>query len=94
MEPVLQTCHDPEVPAAAAERPEEVRVPVRIDLEAFPVRGHELNGEQIVDRQAVLADEPADASSEGQPGDPDRSGVPESGRETVPRRLLRCIGRR
>ena len=93
MEPVLQTCHDPEVPAAAAERPEQIRVPLKTDLEAFSVRGYELGGEQIVDRQAVLADEPADASSEGQPGDPDRSGVTESGRETVPRRLLRCIGR-
>jgi hypothetical protein len=87
LELVLQTCDDPEVPAAAAERPEQVRVPLGIDVQPVAVRGYELRGEQIIDGQAVLADKPADASSEGQPGNPDRSGVTESGRETVPRRF-------
>ena len=38
---------------------------------------------EIVDRQAVLADEVADATAEGDPADPDRAGVAEAGRQAV-----------
>ena len=41
------------------------------------VRGHDLGGEQAVDRQAVLADEVADAAAEREAADPDRAGVAE-----------------
>src|SRR5436190_23177238 len=54
MEAVLHSCHDPEVPAAAAERPEQLPVPPGIDVQALPSRGHDLHSEQIVDRQPCL----------------------------------------
>ena len=49
------------------------------------VGGHDLDRDEGVDGQAVLAHEPADAAAEGQAGDPDAAGVAERGRETVRR---------
>ena len=48
-----------------------------------PVGGHDLGGEQAVDRQAVLADQVADAAADRDPADPDRAGVAEADREAV-----------
>ena len=45
----------------------------------------DLDGDEGVDGQAVLADEPADPATEGQAGDADRSGVAERRREPVGR---------
>jgi hypothetical protein len=61
---------------------------VRLGVHAqkLPVRGHEFGAEQVVDREAVLADEEADSSAERQPADPDRAGVAEGRRQAV----LRC----
>ncbi len=56
------------------------------------VRGHEasIGGDDLdrfegVDREAVSADQPADATAEGQPGDADRAGVAERRRQPVGR---------
>src|SRR5205823_13496300 len=45
------------------------------------VGGDELGGEQVVDREPVLAYEVADAAAERQAPDPDRAGVAEPDRE-------------
>ena len=55
VEPELEPGHDAEVAAAAADRPEQVRVRLGVDAEELAVGGHDLGGEQGVDRQAVLA---------------------------------------
>ena len=54
-----------------------------VDAEQLAVGGHDLGGEQGVDRQAVLADEVADAAAERDPADPDRAGVAEPDRQAV-----------
>ena len=64
VEPELEPGHDPEVAAAAADRPEQVRLVLGVDQPDLAVGGHDLGGEQVVDRQAVLADEVADAAAE------------------------------
>jgi len=51
----------------------------------------DLDRDQGIDGQAVLADEPADATTQGQPGDADAAGVAERGRETVGTRRGRVL---
>ena len=74
---------DAEVAAAAADRPEQVRVRVRVRAEDLPVGGHDVGGEEVVDRQAVLPHQVADAAAGRDPADPDRAGVAEPDREPV-----------
>ena len=69
---------------------------LRVDAEQLAVRGHDVGGEQVVDREPVLADEIADAAAEGDPADPDRAGVPERrwpGRGRRPRPCTRAAVR-
>ena len=60
----LHRRHDAEAAAAAAQRPEQVRVVVGVDAAQAPVGGHDLDREHAVGGQAVLAREPADAAAE------------------------------
>ena len=69
MQPELELGHDAKVAAAAADRPEQVRVPLVVDLQDSPVRDHDLSGDQVVDRKAAEAREPAHSSAEGEPAD-------------------------
>ena len=71
MEPELEARHDAEVAAAAADRPEEVRVALVVDLQDPAVGEDDLGGEQVVDRQALLADEIPDAAAGRQPAETD-----------------------
>jgi hypothetical protein len=51
--------------------------------EQLAAGGHHLGGQQVVDRQAVLSDQVADAAGQGDPADADRAGVAEPGRQPV-----------
>ena len=64
VEAVPEAGDDPEVAATAADRPEQVRVVVGVDEPDLAVGGHDLRGEQRVDREAVLAHQVADAAAE------------------------------
>jgi hypothetical protein len=44
-----------------------------------PGRGHDLGGQQVVDREAVLANEEPDAAAQRDPADADGAGVAEAG---------------
>jgi hypothetical protein len=69
LEPEVKRRRDPEVPTGAAEAPEELGfVGLRCAHQA-PVRGGDLNGGQIVDREPEGPLEPANATAEGQSGD-------------------------
>ena len=72
MQAVGERGGDAEVPAAAAQRPEQVRVRGRVDLEDLAVRGHELDAQQVVGREAVLGHQPAEPAAEGEAGDAGR----------------------
>ena len=74
---------DAEVAAAAADRPEQVGVPLGVDLQHPAVGGHDLGRQQLVDGHAVLADEEADPAAERDAADADRAGVAEAGGEPV-----------
>ena len=49
-----------------------------VDAQELSVRGHHLRREERIDREAVLADEIADAATEGDPADADRTRVAEA----------------
>ena len=71
MQEELERGDDAEVAAAAAQRPEQVRVLVqRTPGPCSPVGGHQLGGDQVVAGEAVLAPQPADAAAEREAGHP------------------------
>ncbi len=67
----LQRGHNAEVPAAAAQRPEELGLVLVVGAHELPVRGDELGRAHAVAGQAVLASEPAVATAERVADDPD-----------------------
>ena len=67
MQPEPEAGGDPEVAAAAPDGPEQVGVVLVVDLEDLAVGGDQLGREQVVDGQAVLADQEPDPAAEGQP---------------------------
>ena len=83
VQPELEPRHDAEVAAAATDRPEEVRLVLLVDDADGPVGGHDLGGQQAVDRQAVLPDQVADPAAGRDPADPDGAGIAEAEREPV-----------
>jgi hypothetical protein len=83
VQPVLEAGGDAEVAAAAAQRPEQLRMRLRVDLEDAAVGGDQFGGQQAVDGEAVLADQVADAAAQGEAADADRGGVAEPGRQPV-----------
>ena len=65
----LERGDDPEVAAAAAQRPEQVGVLVGADPAHRAVSGDDLERDHVVAGQAVLAHQPADAPAERESGD-------------------------
>ena len=60
----LKLGDDPEVAAAAAQSPEELRVLVGARGDEPSVGGHEINGDEVVDGEAMLPHEPTDPSAQ------------------------------
>ena len=89
----LEAGDDAEVAAAPADRPEEVRMVVRIGRDQTTIGRHDLDGLQRVDGEAVLADEEADTAAERQAGDADGAGVAERGGKAVRRGRCRVLAR-
>ena len=67
---VLEGGGDPEVAAAAAQAPEEIRVVIGVDALQLAVGGHELGGAQVVDHEPVAAQQVSEPAAERQPRDP------------------------
>src|SRR5213075_159728 len=61
--------HDPEVPAAPAQTPEEIRVLRRAGRQHATVGGHDLGLEHVVARETALALQPAAPAAERQARD-------------------------
>ena len=74
---------DAEVAAAAAERPEQVRVLLLARGDDGAVGRDDLGGQQVVAGQAVAAAEVADAAAEGQSADAGRGDDPPGGGQPV-----------
>jgi hypothetical protein len=81
MEPQRERRHDAEVAAPAAERPEQVRVLILARGDDAAVRQHDLRGQQVVDREPVLAGEIPVPSAERQPAHPGRRDDPRGRRK-------------
>jgi hypothetical protein len=89
MGPERELGDDAEVAAAAADRPEEVRVLVGARRHRASVCEHHLRGKQVVDRQPVPPREVAVPAAERQPADAGRGDDP--GRHGKIVRLRRCV---
>jgi hypothetical protein len=72
-----------EVPTAAPERPEELRVVAVRGDDRPPVGGHDRRGEQVVERESVEADQVPDPTAEGEPGHARVAERPAGRREAV-----------
>ena len=68
----LQRRRHTEVPAPAAQRPEEIRLVLRIDEPHLAVGGDDLDLREVVDGQPVRAHQPAESPAERQAGDTGR----------------------
>ena len=84
MEPEREVDDHAEVTAAATKCPEEVGVLALVGADDAPVRGHDRCGEQVVERQAVDADQVADAAAEREPRDARVAEGAARRRQTVP----------
>ena len=69
MERVLERGRDAEVAAAAAKRPEQIRIGFRVHVEDAPVGSDELDCGQVVGREPVLRHQPAEPAAEGEASD-------------------------
>ena len=69
MEPELERGRDPEIPAGAAQAPEELGLLGLGRADEPPVGRDELDGGQVVDREPEVALEAAHSPTERQPGD-------------------------
>ena len=79
----LEPRHDREVPAAAAQRPEQVGMLVGARAHLLAVGEDDVGRAQRVDREAVPAHEPAEAAAEGEPADAGVRDLPCRDREPV-----------
>jgi hypothetical protein len=64
----LEVHHDAEVAAAAPNSPEELGVLVGAGGEELAVGRDDVDREELVDGEPVLAHDPADPAPEGEPG--------------------------
>jgi hypothetical protein len=67
---VLDRRYDAEVAATAAQPPKQVRILVLGGADEMAVRGHDIEGEGVVARQAESTAEPTKAAAERQTGRP------------------------
>src|SRR5262245_9108860 len=91
MQSEVESRCDAEVATASTDRPKQVGMRIGVRVDELAVGGHDVGREQIVDRQTVLADEVADASSESQTTDPDRPRIPEGRCQTMLRGDFRVV---
>ena len=77
IEAELEAGHDAEVAAAAADGPEQVGVLLLARGDEPALGGDDLDRDERIDGQAVLAHQPADAATERQAGQADAAGVAE-----------------
>ena len=87
----MQAGRDAEVAAPAPDRPEQIGVMLVVDVQHLPVGGHDLGGEQGIDREPVRPGEEPDATAERDAADADRAGIAEPGREAVLGRRRRVL---
>jgi hypothetical protein len=85
VQPVPEPGDHAEVAAAAAHRPEEVRVMLGVDLEDLAVGGHQLDALDRVDGEPELAAQPADPAAQGDAAHADVRAVAERHDQAVGR---------
>lgn len=93
-EAIVQLRHHAETAAAAADRPAQILVRLRIRTHDPAVRRDDLRAEHVIDRHSVPAMQESDAARERDAADPDRRRVAEARRQIVRCRHRRVLARR
>ena len=76
MERVFERRRDAEIAAAAANRPEQIRVFIGARPHHTTIGHHQLGRTKVIERQSVLGHQPAETAAKRQPrntGDPDNA---------------------
>ena len=89
MELEAELGHDPEVPTATAQRPEQVRIRVLARGDERAVGEDDVGTDEVVDRQPPPARQVAHSASERQPADTGRRNRPE--RRSEPEAVRRVV---
>ena len=89
MQPVFESGHHAEVPAAAPERPEQIGVLVGADTDLAAVGEHDVGREQVVRGHAEGSLEPSKATTERETGNSSVADGPARRRKAVS--LRRCV---
>jgi hypothetical protein len=82
---------DAEVPAPAAQGPQQVGLVVRIGGHNLAIGEHDLGRQQVVDPESGHADQGSVAAAESQAGEPGRADVAHCGRVTVRSRRVEDV---
>ena len=80
---IYEPCHDAEVPAATAHRPEQVGMLGGTGGDQASVGQHDLDRLEVVDRKSMLPGQVADPAAQGEAGDADRRRVAERDGQVV-----------
>ncbi len=83
MQTILEAGDDAEVTPTAAQCPEEIRVVIGIHMEQVAIRGDDVHRQQVVDGEAVLAHEIADAAAQRDAADAHRTRIAKPDREAM-----------
>ena len=83
VQPVLKPGRNAEVAAPSTERPEQVWIGPVCDVEHISRRGHQLDRQQVVHREAVHAVQPPEPAAERQPSDAGRRDYPAGRRKPM-----------
>ena len=89
----LQPGDHAEVATAAADGPEEIGVRLGAQWQLLSIGRDDLGGQQVVDGEAVLADQVAHAPAQRQAANAHGAGVAEAGGQAVHVRGQRCTRR-
>ncbi len=71
----------PKLPPPPRKPPEEIWLSLGVDVHLLGVRRHQIDGEEVVDGQTVLAHEMTEPATERQPTDPGVADDPAGGSE-------------
>src|SRR5687768_18497733 len=69
MQPELEVGHDAEIATTTAHGPEQISVLLRARVPQLAIRIHDVDGFEIVDREAELASQPPEPAAEREPAD-------------------------
>ena len=92
MQPIFERGDDPEVSSTSLQPPEEIGVLLCTRMKETTISGDDVGAQEVVTNQTVLAGQPAEAATEGEPGNPGGRDCPADRRQPEGLRLVIELG--